>query len=368
MENVAHTLLGLSLAKAGLERVTPLATTTLVISSNLPDLDVLSRLTGGTLAYLEHHRGFTHGFLGLVLLAAALAFALTLLDRRFRLRRDPFRRPIRPMRIFGLACLGGLSHTFLDYTNTYGVRPLLPFSARWFYGDLTFVVDPWIWLILGVAVVWLTANTTGRTVFWIVIGVLASLLVALFARTSSPEFPLTISTSMRVVWFAGLLLIIIGAVSGLGRLGAPVARYSLILLALYYGGMWMARQEARRQGVLSLPVESASATVAWPTPANPLTWQIVAADDRAIYTRYLNIIDSEGEWRELGALDPKFTNALRQNRDARIFLDFTRYGAAAVEERDDEFSVALRDMRFNLQMHATLDRQLQVQAVEVRWF
>ncbi|HXU09913.1 MAG TPA: metal-dependent hydrolase, partial [Blastocatellia bacterium] len=65
MDNLTHTLLGLSIAKAGLERATPLATTTLVISSNLPDVDVLGRLRGGTLGYLEYHRGFTHGFVGL---------------------------------------------------------------------------------------------------------------------------------------------------------------------------------------------------------------------------------------------------------------------------------------------------------------
>ena len=74
MENLAHTLLGLSFAKAGLERVTPLATTALVISSNLPDIDVLSRIEGGTVSYLEYHRGFTHGFVGLLLVAAPRFF------------------------------------------------------------------------------------------------------------------------------------------------------------------------------------------------------------------------------------------------------------------------------------------------------
>src|ERR1044071_8487866 len=104
MENLAHTLLGLSLAKAGLERATPLATTALVISSNLPDVDVISRINGNV-SYLEYHRGFTHGFVGLALLAAALTIVLVFVDRRFRLRRDLFRRPLRPMRIFWLACL-----------------------------------------------------------------------------------------------------------------------------------------------------------------------------------------------------------------------------------------------------------------------
>src|SRR6185369_2824188 len=98
MENFAHTLLGLSLAKAGLERATPLAATALVISSNLPDADVLMGFGGG-INYLRYHRGFTHSFVGLALLAAAIAVALTFLDRRFRLRRDHRRRPAHPLKL-----------------------------------------------------------------------------------------------------------------------------------------------------------------------------------------------------------------------------------------------------------------------------
>src|SRR5215208_4145855 len=98
MENFAHTLLGLSLAKAGLERATPLATTALVISSNLPDIDVLMRFGDGTADYLEYHRGFTHGFVGTAVLALILTLALTYLDRKFRLRGDLRRRPVKPLR------------------------------------------------------------------------------------------------------------------------------------------------------------------------------------------------------------------------------------------------------------------------------
>ena len=126
MENLAHTLLGLSFAKGGLERATPLATTTLVISSNLPDIDVLWRLEGGTAAYLDHHRGFTHGFIGLAILASGLTLALMFMDRRFRLRRDPFRRPLRPVRILFLAYLGGLGHTFMDFTECLRSAPAAP--------------------------------------------------------------------------------------------------------------------------------------------------------------------------------------------------------------------------------------------------
>src|SRR5215470_10648263 len=190
MENLTHTLLGLSMAKAGLERVTPLGTTTLVISSNLPDIDTVMSL-GGPVSGLEHHRGFTHSFMGLAALAVALTLLLLYLDRKFRLRRDHRRRPLRPMRILGLAYLGGAAHLFMDFTNNYGVRPLLPFSSRWFYGDLIFVADPWIWLILGSAVVWLTATNSARSFFWLLVGIILSLVVALALRNAS-EFQVTL--------------------------------------------------------------------------------------------------------------------------------------------------------------------------------
>src|SRR5262245_22028398 len=199
MENLAHTLLGLSIAKAGLERATPLATTALVISSNLPDVDVLMRFGGGTAAYLEYHRGFTHGFVGLAVLAAALTLTLVFLDRRFRLRGDPFRRPLRPFRIFLIAYLGGLGHAFMAFTYVYGVRPLIPFSRRWFYGDLVFVVDPWIWLILGFAVVWLTATNGPRILVWIVIGTLLALVMGFALREPYNADMAGLPSTVRVI-------------------------------------------------------------------------------------------------------------------------------------------------------------------------
>ena len=154
------------MAKAGLEKATPLATATLLVSSNLPDIDAAMRLRG-PLSNLEYHRGITHSFVGLAVLAAIYTIVVVFVDRRFRTRRHPFRRPCRPPRIFLLAYLGGLGHLFMDFTNSYGVRPLLPFSDRWFYGDLVYVADPWIWLILGSAAVWLTSKSVRLALIWI---------------------------------------------------------------------------------------------------------------------------------------------------------------------------------------------------------
>src|SRR3954447_5250 len=71
-----------------------------------------------------------------------------------------------PLKVGGLllACfLGTLSHPLLDFMNTYGVRFLEPASHRWFYGDILFIVDPWIWIamILGLELSW-RAERMGR--------------------------------------------------------------------------------------------------------------------------------------------------------------------------------------------------------------
>ena len=48
-----------------------------------------------------------------------------------------------------LSYIGVLLHVFMDFTNSYGVRLLMPFSERWFYGDALYIVDPWLYLTLG---------------------------------------------------------------------------------------------------------------------------------------------------------------------------------------------------------------------------
>lgn len=369
MDNLTHTLLGLSIAKAGLERATPLATTTLVISSNLPDIDVLGRFRGGTLGYLEYHRGFTHGFVGLAVLAAALTLVLMFVDRKFRLRRDLFGRPLRPARVFLIAYLGGAGHSFMDFTNSYGIRPLLPFSNRWFYGDIAFVLDPWIWLILGSALVWLTTTDAARIAAWVLVGIILSLIVGLALRHPYDWQSTPLSGTARLIWFAGLALVIAGAFFRWRKRGARLAGYSLVVLGLYYCGMWMAHQSALKSARASLNDESVTAFAAWPQPANPLMWQAAARSNEHVYLRSVRLSGDREEWREMPALDPRLAEALRQSTGVRTFLDFMRYGTASVEQGADGVTiVSLRDLRFDLRMRVELDRDMTVRVTEVRWF
>ncbi|REJ76602.1 MAG: metal-dependent hydrolase [Acidobacteria bacterium] len=143
MDPIAHTLVGATLARTRLGRGVPLATTTLVIAANLPDVDVAAYFWGSDVA-LGFRRGLTHGPLGLLLLPPLLVLVLAAWQRW----RDPS-TPAPFAQLTVLAYLGALTHPALDWLNTYGVRLLMPFDDRWFYGDVLFIVDPWFWLILG---------------------------------------------------------------------------------------------------------------------------------------------------------------------------------------------------------------------------
>lgn len=146
MDNLCHSLVGMALSRAGLHKRTALATSTLVIANNLPDIDVGVFATN-TLA-MSFRRGWTHGVLAQLTLPIVLTGAMLLYDR-YR-NKSPAGERVVPSQILLLSYIGVLLHVFMDFTNSYGVRLLMPFSEAWFYGDALYIVDPWLYLMLGI--------------------------------------------------------------------------------------------------------------------------------------------------------------------------------------------------------------------------
>jgi inner membrane protein len=141
LEPITHLLTGACLGRAGFNRKTALATATMTLAAEAPDVDVIGRV-GGSVFGFAHHRGFTHSFLG-VPLVAALVLVLIYVVWRWRGRRA--KNPALPPRwglLFLYACLAGFSHILLDFSNNYGVRPFWPFSERWYSWDIVFIVEP----------------------------------------------------------------------------------------------------------------------------------------------------------------------------------------------------------------------------------
>ena len=134
MFNSTHTFVALAIARTGAGKWAPRAALTAVIASNFPDIDSISGLWG-TAAYLDHHRGITHSLIGVPVFALLLSAVMYFFSEKF-------------WPTYAIALVSMATHPALDYLNSYGLRPLLPWSRKWFYGDAVDIIDPYLDVLL----------------------------------------------------------------------------------------------------------------------------------------------------------------------------------------------------------------------------
>jgi inner membrane protein len=152
LEPVTHFLTGACLGRAGLNRTTALATLTLTLAAEAPDLDVVF-YAGGSVTGFAHHRGFTHSFLGAPIVAAVVVAGVYGIYRWMLARGRPTRTLPNWKLLYAYAILANFVHIFQDYTNNYGVRPFWPVSERWYSWDIVFILDPVMLLAMFAALV-----------------------------------------------------------------------------------------------------------------------------------------------------------------------------------------------------------------------
>src|SRR5688572_5795845 len=216
MDNLTHSLVGLTAAKAGLERLSPGATAVCVLAANAPDVDVAILLFGDRWTYLHHHRGITHAIVGVVCLAVLVPLIFHGVDRLWaRLRKQPVRTKLGGLMLASFIVTA--THPLLDWTNNYGIRFFLPWSSKWSYGDLVYIVDPYIWLLLGGTCFLLSAKTTGGKVVWGAVAVgLTALVVGNPRAAGLPAF-------FVVFWVAAIAIIVVLRLLGAARWGSKLA-------------------------------------------------------------------------------------------------------------------------------------------------
>jgi inner membrane protein len=148
MEPITHFLTGACIGRAGLNRKTALATAATTLAAEAPDMDVLYGF-GGHITNFQHHRGWTHTFLGLFVMAG-LVVGVLYAWYRWKVHRGKWKHEAPPRwgLLYLFCMIAGLSHILLDFTNNYGVRPLMPFSYRWYSWDIVFIWEPLLWIAL----------------------------------------------------------------------------------------------------------------------------------------------------------------------------------------------------------------------------
>lgn len=275
MDPIAHTLVGASLGHAGLARWTRGALPALIIGANLPDVDGVVTVLGMDAMYALR-RGWTHGVLAMVVWPVVLAGAVHGLAgpwERWRAARGKGATDTPPRsfpRLLLVSALAVWSHPLLDWMNTYGVRLLMPFDGRWFYGDSLFILDPWMWLCAGAGTMLAWSRTRARALGWVVMGL---------GMTGLMVFPEQIPWPASVAWLVGM-----GALVGLrlrpqtGGLAIAVSRWAMALLAVYIGAMVAASHLARGQATAFFADQGIAATevAVGPVPANPLVRDAIA--------------------------------------------------------------------------------------------
>ncbi|UYH55962.1 metal-dependent hydrolase [Qipengyuania sp. SS22] len=167
MDNLTHSLVGALIGQAGLKRKTGLAMPALIIGANLPDVDAACFFWLDGVEHLGFRRGIKHGPIAWVLLPLVLAGLLYGFDRwqAGRGKRPADRLPVSFKWLYLLSFIACLTHPALDWLNVYGIRLLEPFSSRWFYGDTLFIIDIWLWALLGFAT-WFSLRREKRGREW----------------------------------------------------------------------------------------------------------------------------------------------------------------------------------------------------------
>lgn len=369
MDPLTHSLVGLTSAKAGLERLSPYTTAACILSANAPDIDVVSFFFGGRWTLLQQHRGITHSLIGTLILGALVPSILFAVERVIAKWRKLAPR-IKYRGLLVASLIGAGTHPLMDWTNNYGVRPLLPWDSRWFYGDLVFIVDPYLWLILGGVCFLLTSNRRAKVVGWVLLAIPFTAAV-LLAPPQRPGGGAALVVA-RVIWIAGVVVFAVGrSLKVQERFGKLLAMAALAFVVLYWGALAWAHALAYRNAINQANLTAARngerflRVAAMPTAANPFRWLCVAETERATYRFNVNIVDNpamvdpensladgsrpvfERYEKPVGQSEQLVSSASRDPR-AQVLLGFARFPVARLESNDciGQTLVQFADLRY----------------------
>jgi inner membrane protein len=307
LDNICHTLVGAALAQTGLKRRTGLASATLMIGANFPDIDVLAVPFGRA---TEFRRGWTHGVLAVVVLPFVLTAIMVAWDRYKRRSQKAERALIVPRQLLLLSAVAILTHPTLDWMNSYGMRWLMPFNGRWFYGDSLFIIDPWLLLVLGFGV-WLSRRRE-RT------------------SHSHPWAPARVAVVIACAYIAGMV-----------------------------GLQSIAEQVARRE--LAANGRASHGLVVTASPGVPMRWQVYADDGARYWLGKVSLAPGDARGPtfdetpiEKHADDPAAVTAAR-SEPGRRFLGWARLPYYRIERRPGATRVEIIDARYGASVAVMLD-------------
>ena len=318
MDNLTHSLTGLMLARAGLNRLCPQSTAALVLASNIPDLDIVYSMAG-SLVYLDYHRHWTHGLAFAPVVALAPLGILWFASRWVKAWQAG-----GWVRCYLLSILAIVGHILFDSANSYSVRLGLPFTGEWFSADIFFVVDAVVLFIL---------------------------LTAIAAQ--------------------GVSGLVSGEIGAKRSGGAGWARFALVAILAYAG--FRATLHGRALEMLSsrnYAQGSARRVAAWPSALSPYSWTGFVETDEAwlLYDMNLNReFDAESATVAFKPAPHPALTAAWESAEGKTYRNFARFAFWRVlpaPEQEGAMAVEANDLRFGspgatgFSFRSVYDRQL----------
>lgn len=306
MDNLTHSLTGWAISRVFPQKSWGTWTTpTAILAANLPDFEFLFVSQSDKPAYLMYHRGWSHCLLGIageILLFSAIVMFVGWLRRA---RMLPEHRPTW-RRVFPLVTIAAFSHLLLDWWNTYGVNPWFPFDTTRYHADVTFLVDPWIWLMLLTGILLgtplrrfaeaLPLSTRQRSVTsvaLVIISLLMSLILIWGASVSILPWmtPILWMSGMIIAWLTRCLLISTIRPRLLGWITIGV-------VSLYVMSLGLISETCLQRGLAyfkrhhQATIDSQSAN---PVPSIPWRYEVLIQTQERIYQYSINLATSSVE-------------------------------------------------------------------------
>ena len=336
VDNLAHALVGAALGRAVADPKVPRAAWIGAVAANAPDwTELFIGLPGDRSAFLVLHRGITHSLVAALVETIGLTLIVGLGSRWWVRRRGGVAPPWGWLAL----CIGVtvLSHLYMDWQGSYGLRPFLPWSSMWYYADWVAIVDPFFWLLPLVALTW------GEERHWIP---LAATTAVGGLITGVMTWAAIVGAAATWVVVGCALLCVVAAVGWVRYWFGPVARrqvaaFALLILAVYAGAQGIASRaaKARVERAALIRFGTGARWAALTEAGSPFNWEPIYASR-----------DSVGgdDWQMPRHLDlPIVQRALRETREGRAIAQFARFLVADVDSSGTAgVTVYLRDARY----------------------
>lgn len=300
MDPLTHIVVNIAASRAGLNKVSRLATPMLIVTSVTADLDWLAALAGPR-AFLLGHRTVTDSVCGAIAIAFLVALCFTIVTRKH------ISSPINFLRALIVCSIGATLRMLFDLTNSYGVKLFWPFSEKWYALDSISEFDVIILVILA-----------------------AGILLPMLFRLVGEEIGARKKTR-----------------------GVFSAVFVLVLVFTYVGARYVLHERAVTLINSRLYDGAAPLSVgAFPDSPSPFHWAgVIITDAKLLRAEVPVVIGTYDPFAAKPFYKPEESPALdaaRASGIATLFLNFARFPRATIEHSDRGYHVEITDMRFEI--------------------